>query len=505
MPIDITEAGSPGWWMNRLATQLQADRKRFRVLTAYREGRPPLVWGSENMKTRFYKFQQTSRTNYAALVVEAMVERMALRSVATAANPSAEGDPQAWQLVTANDLDIQFEDAADAACTYGRAYFSVAMPDEDDNDDAFAVIAFEDPRNTIAERDTANPRKNKAAFKIFHDDENQIDVAILWIPGKKVVAVRENASAPRQRRTAGVLGVPDFPEVTFSAAGFTIREERPADATDPWWSENYDSQDVPIRTLRTRKEVGVFELHIDLLDRLNHITLMEMVISTMQAFRQRVLEQSTDPTVDQLPDKDEAGNDIDYSDLFELGPDSLLLPPPGAKISELGQADLSGIQASKKSYQLELSAVTHTPMSMFTPDAAAQSAEGASLLREGLVFKTNAFLRLAARELARAIALAFDFMSDDTRSDASKTLVQFSPVEKFSLSEMASAASQVSGTLTWEQTQQEVWQQTPQQIGAAKVQRQDDLTLAAQQATLAAANSHPSFPAPVPSDVQPNT
>lgn len=487
MTIDVSVPGSDGWYMDRLSKRLNADRKRFKILTNYRQGRPPLVWGSENVKARFYKFQQTSRTNYAALVVEAMVERMALRSVSTAAQAGAEGDPRAWELVQANDLDISFEDAADLACTYGRSYLMTASPAEDDNDDAFSVIAYCDPRDTIAERDSANPRKNKAAFRIFHDDEAGLDVAILWRPGRKVVAVRENASAPVQRRSAGLLGVPDFPEVSFSAAGFSIRPTAPEGASDPWWSEEYDSQDVPVRTLKTRNEVGVFELHTDLLDRLNHVMLMQMVIVTMQAFRQRQLEQSTDENVEQLPEYDESGNKIDYSDLFELGPDSLLLPPPGAKISELGQADLTGIQSFIKADLLTLSAVTHTPMTMFTPDAAAQTAEGASLQREGLVFKVNSFLRSASRELARAIALAFDFMGDVERSDPSKTVVQFAPVDLYSLSEKASAASQVSGTLTWEQTQQEVWQQTPAQIAAAKVQRQDDLVLAQQQALLTAA------------------
>ena len=110
--IDVTETGSPGWWMNRLWKKLEWDQKRFKVLEDYYAGRPPLPWGSEATRSRFYRFQQTSRTNFAALIVRAPCERTGLRSVSTAVDSDVDGDPEAWRLVTGNDLDIAIADVA---------------------------------------------------------------------------------------------------------------------------------------------------------------------------------------------------------------------------------------------------------------------------------------------------------------------------------------------------------------------------------------------------------
>lgn len=499
MPIvDVDVPGSVGWWMNRLWRKLQGDQARFDLLQAYYEGRPPLAWGSEQTKTRFYRFQQTSRTNFAALIVQAEVERYGLRSVTTAADNDSDGDQVAWRLVTGNDLDISFPDAARMAKRFGRAYLLTSSPDEDGG---LSVITAEDPRQMVVETDPVNPRKVKAAFKVFHDSEASLDVAILWLPGAKHVAVRERKSiATRPMRSGGLLGITEPVKVAFSPSAFDARPEHPADASedaDPYWSETYDSRKVPVQELRNRDGVGEYELHIDLLDRLNHQNLMLMVIVTMQAFKQRGIEQSVDPNVDQLEELDESGQVINYNDLFEAGPDSMWLLPPGAKIWESGQAELLGLLAAIKADMLKLSAVTRTPMMMFTPDAATQTAEGAQKQDQGLVFKAEEFLRAAGRALAFNIALAFEYMGDDTRSDPSTVEVNFLPVERYSLSEMGAATAQASTTLPFEMILDRIWQFTPEQIRQAKSMRAAD----ALTAQINAAPVPPRVPPPMPGGV----
>ena len=488
MAIDGTEPGSVGWWMNRLWRKLQADQARFDLLQAYYEGRPPLAWGSEQTKSRFYRFQQTSRTNYAAMIVQARVERMGLRSVKTAASEDPDRDAVAWRLVTGNNLDITFPEAARMAQRFGRSYLATSSPDDGEE---LAQITAEDPRQVVIESDPVNPNKAKAAFKLFHDSEAGLDVAILWLPGKKHVAVKQRTAptATRSLRSGGIVGISDPVKVSFSLGSYDLRDTAPADgeeASDPYWSETYDSQTVPVRELTNADGVGIYEMHLDLLDRLNHLNLMLMVITTMQAFRQRGIEQSADQGVGQLEERDETGALIDYNDMFESGPDSLWLLPPGAKVWESGQADLNGLLQAIKQAQLTLSAVTRTPMTMFTPDAATQTAEGAQLQREGLVFGVEEFLRMAGRVLAVNIALGFEYMGDTERSDPSKVEVVFLPAERYSLSEMAMASQQAATVLPFESILEAVWQMSPQQISAAKSQRSEDLVLAAQRAALAA-------------------
>jgi hypothetical protein len=459
------------------------------------EGRPPLAWGSEQTKSRFYRFQQTSRTNYAALIVRSQVQRMGLRSVTTGADPDPEGDQVAWQMVTGNDLDISFSDAARMAKRFGRSYMLTSSPEEDGE---LAVITAEDPRQMVVELDPVNPRKVRAAFKLFNDSTFGLDVAILWLPGEKHVAVRERKAAPqpRQLRSGGILGIADPVKVSFSAGTYDLRGEAPTDgAGDPYWSETYASQKIPVQELRNEEGVGEYELHIDVLDRLNHLNLILMVVTTMQAFRQRGIEQSTDPHVEQLEERDESGQIIDYNDLFEAGPDSLWLLPPGAKVWESGQVDLTGLLAAIKQCQLTLATATDTPMALFTPDAANQTAEGAQQQTVPLESKVEEFLRFASRVLAFNIALGFEYMGDDTRSDPSKVQVHFLPVQRYSLAEKGAASAQAVA-LPFETLLREVWQFSPPQIREALTQRSADMVLQQQQAILAAKLNPPTPPPP---------
>jgi hypothetical protein len=505
--IDVTVPRSPGWWMQRLYRKLNAEQKRLKLLEDYYTGRPPLPWGSENQKARFYRFQQTSRSNFAALIVQAPCERCGVRSISTAVDQSENGDQTAWNLFTANDLDIHFGDVSRFAFKFGAGYMAVGMPDPDE-DSGQAVITTEDPRQVTVAFDPMRTRKVIAAFKLFHDDQAQLDVAILWLPGEKWVATRERKVAQSSTaRSGGILAPPELTPVSFSPTAFDLRpmtddgaetadEEATEQPGDDYASESYDVQDVPVVPFLAREGVGRFELHTDLLDRINHMILQRIVIATMQAFRQRAIEIQN---ADDLPEKDDDGNVIDYDDLFSADPGALWKIPAGAKIWESGQVDLTGILSAVKDDVLHLAAVTKTPMSMFTPDAATQTAEGASMQREGLTFEVEEYLRGANRSLARVMSLAFKFMGDEERADLSRISIDWLPAERYSLAEQGSAAAQAAGSLTWEQIQRKIWQQSPAEIAQARIQRTDDLLLSQHFAAVqAAAMVRPTPPTAVP-------
>lgn len=487
MAIDVDTKGSPGWWMQRLSVALQRELPRLNLLEAYASGRPPLAWGSEAAQTKFYRLQATSRTNFAATIVDAPCERMGLRSVQTAADSDIGGDAEAWALITGNDVDVSIGDAVRMAKKFGRAYLATSAPEGPGQQ---SVITAEDPRLMIHESDPVRTRLVRAALKLFYDAEAELDVAILWLPGKKWVATRPRKGQFRKPRSAFLLGAPELIPAKFSAASFDLAPTRSAgDDSEGFFSEEYDDLEVPVDVILNPGGVGEFELHTDLLDRINHGILQRVVIATLQAFRQRALKTSADAELD---DEDEQGNPINYDEIFEAGPDAFWILPPGADLWESNQVDLTGILQSVKDDVLHLSAVTGTPMSMFTPDAAAQSAEGAQLMRERLVFKVEDFQRIVGRALSKTIARAFRYMGDEIRGDASRVSVSWSPAERFSLAEKGMAASQVNGTLTWEQTQTIIWQQSPAEVEQAKAQRMQDLMTQA----LAAGPSAASPPTP---------
>ena len=496
MTIDVTEPQSPGWWMQQLWRQLSAGQKRFQLLEDYRCGRPRLILGSEAVRSAFARFQRVARSNFADVIVQAMVERMAVRAIRTAADATDNGDERAQAMWKANALEIFQSDVYRMMATFGIGYVSLAQPEDDAE---FPIITVEDPRQVVTIQDPVNPLKTLAAFKLYHDQMAGEDVAVLWLPGQKVVATRKRAAriAPPPTEMS-FIGPPPLVPVSFSPAAFTIDEAR---------SEEYSVQDIPVVPFGNRDRVGEFELHLDLLDRINHMILQRIVIATLQAFKQRAIELSDQATDDPndpraLPTHDDEGNLIDYDDLFSADPGALWRLPVGAKIWESSQADIGGILTAVKDDAMHLAVVTRTPFSMFTPDAANQSAEGAQLQREGLVFKVEDRDRIAGRSWAEVVSIGFKMMGDTDRAPVSGISVDWVPAERYSLAEKAQADAQAL-SLPWEQKMRLIWQLDPNEVAIASAQRAHDAMLAAM-ATPAAPLSVPSSRVGLPASPTPD-
>lgn len=491
MSIDITVSGSPGWWMARLYAQLQSDLPRMQRLQDRYDGKPPLPMSTDNARSWFYAFQRTAKSNFAAAIVDAACERIAVRAISTS-DSGDDGDQQSWAQWSGNDLDVDQANANVLAWTMGRAYYCVGSPPTSTTQ---PVITTEDPRQVITQCSPLRPRWAVAAFKLFHDESADLDVAVLWLPGRKYYATRQrrakDASAAVKFSPAGFTLQPFTEGVAQEGDDYVLEGE---DGTYPndvgYYSERYADLEIPVYCVSTRDGKGAFEKHEDLLDRINHMILQRVTIATYQAFRQRAIELGDDA---ELPKVDDDGNKIDYDNLFAADPGSLWMLPAGAKVWESGQVDLTGIISAVKEDVLHLAALTRTPLPMFTPDAATQTAEGATLQREGLVFKVEDYCRGLGRTIARVIAAGFRFMAStadgDPRRDPANIAVDFAPTERNSLADMASADS-LSISLPFEDKMRIIYQMTPAQIRAAQTHRAADLVytqLAAQQAAAAAA------------------
>lgn len=498
MAVDVSIPGSPGWWMVRLFKQLQSDLPRLGRLDDYRRGQPPLVMGSRRLQSAFFRYQRQSRSNFAELIVSAMTERMAVRSIRTSAANDDNGDQVAWRMWTANNLDVGQTDVHDDMGSFGWTFVIVGAPTADGEE---PVITIEDPRQVTTAQDPLRPDRTIAGFKIFHDDTRDMDFVYLWLPGRMWVAQR-----PRKARTAPVTnrtaleGKPPPIPVSFTPRTFDLLPvgqragdgrivwagEQPDGVLDPELlgedfdgptSEAYAVDDVPVVKFANRKCTGEFELHTDLLDRINQTTLDGMVIATLQAFKQRAIELSAEAGEDGgLPDEDEDGNPIDYNEIFEADPGALWRLPIGAKIWESGQVDMTGILALSRHHILNLAAVARTPFPMFSPDSANQSANGASLYREGLTFKVEDRCKIAGRGWAKVMALGFAFKGDDQRGQVADVIVNWAPADRYSILEMAQADAQ--STLPRAQKYARIYGMPPDEVQIALAQAQQDAFLA---------------------------
>lgn len=490
--------------MQHLWRQLSDKQPRLKRLERYRRGEPDIVLGTERLRSAFFRFQNMSRSNFAELIVSARTNRMALRAIRTSASNDDNGDQLAWRIWTANCLDVWQTDLYRSMCTFGEGYAAAGTPETAGGE---PVITIEDPRQTITAQDALRPGKTIAAFKIFHDPQAQMDYAVLWRPGEKWVAHR-----PRKARAAASGETGPVP-VNFSPATFdmlpvgardadtiTWADEQPVGVLDPTMlgeydgitSERYDLQDVPVVKFGNRDGVGVFELHTDLLDRIAHVTLQQMVIATLQAFKQRAIKTSEAAGEDGgLPDEDEHGNPIDYNQVFEADPGALWRLPVGAEIWESGQVDLSGILNASKDWVLHLAACTQTPFPMFSPDSANQSANGASLYREGLTFNVEDLCRIAGAGWAQLMALAFQMKGDTQRGNAADIIADWAPADRYSILEMAQADAQSSLPLA--QKAARIYGMSPSEVKIAVAQAAQ---AAFQQAALAGPPAAPPRPAP---------
>lgn len=458
MAIDVSVAGSPGWWALRLSKQL-ADpgrQKRLKLLDDYLIGEPPLPVGALNVPESYRDFQRKATSNFAALIVAAVRERMIPTGFRTSADGDETGDAEAWKVWTRAGLQVTSTDVHTTMLGLSEAYVIVGEVDELTG---VPVITAEDPRQVIAATDPANPGRILAALKMFHDDVAGRDLAYVYLPGRVHVAYQK-----RTRPTGGPA------RVKFDAKSWTWDAERGGEE-----GQGLPHDRVPVVAFGNERALGEYETHLPLLDRINHTILQRMVIATMQAFRQRAITGLPDTYP---PGHPKAGQEVDYSDMFRADPAALWQLPEGAEMWESGQVELSPILSSVKDDVQHLGIVTRTPFSMLTPEGANQSAEGASLQREGLVYKVEDRIARVTSAWSQVMSLAFLVMGDTERADLTAIDVLWRPPERLSLAERADAASKAID-VPWRTKMIRIWGFPPDEVDRMEAERAADQLAAA--------------------------
>jgi hypothetical protein len=445
-----TIPGSPDWWVARLMPKLAAQAESaWRLDEVYRnEADLPLM--CPQVRQAYQRLMSMARTNYAELIVEAVRERMNVVGFRTGANHDPTGDDAAWALWQANALDADSDLVHRAKLTMGDAFVCVGR------DETGVVITPEDPREVVVEMDPIRRRRVRVAMKVFHDDIAGVDALYLYRPGE----VR------RATRPAPMTALYDGNGPALENGGgwqWESVEKLPGDV-------------VPVVPFMNRADLygstqGEFETHVGHLERINYVLLNRLEIATLQAFRQRALKGA--------PSEDEFGNPIDYDDIFAADPGAMWLLPETAELWESGQVDLTALLSSNKDDVEQLAAVTRTPMHYFAPASANQSAEGASLARESLMFKVRDQLRQTGESWESTMAIAFLFAGDAARASRADMEIIWADPERHSLAEAADAATKAlnGGGLTWRAVMERIWQLSPQEIDRMEVERMNDAML----------------------------
>ncbi len=198
----------------------------------------------------------------------------------------------------------------------------------------------------------------------------------------------------------------------------------------------------------------------------------------MQTYRQRALK-NTSPDGPGLPDEDESGNQIDYQEIFEPGPGALWELPPGIEIWESQTVDLTPMLSAVKDDWRELAGETHTPVSAMLPDAANQSASGAEMPMQQLVFKAED--RIARFKPAMAVCIVKALRIEGADLEDLTVEVKFMPPATVSMTEKYAAAAQAKAAgEALETIQENILGYSPEQIAQDKQRRaEEQMALAA--------------------------
>jgi hypothetical protein len=160
---------------------------------------------------------------------------------------------------------------------------------------------------------------------------------------------------------------------------------------------------------------------------------------------------------------------------------SVWLLPAGAEMWESGEASMQGVVLAGRDDERVLAAVSCTPLYSFSPDAAQGSAEGASLQRESLTFKTEAHIERVDpgwERVAAQILTASGIAADRATLD-----IIWASVERFSLSERANAVAQTKGVVPRRTQLTDIMGYSPTDADRMMSELTDDLILDQQYAS----------------------
>lgn len=471
MPIDVNETGSPGWWMRRMFFMLgnQQRQQRLAKLRAYRRGDPPAPSGAEGSREVYDAFVKKARLNLAELVTSALGDRITPVGFQTGQDDDETGDEKAGAMWRRAGMDVESANVHDMILTYGEAYVIVGPKDELTG---APIVTAEDPRYIVGDPDPARSRYLRAALKVVYDDTTDEDRAYLYLPGAIWVARNMN---PQKAANSLLAGTTRAPQLFFDPNSWEWDQER---------SGGVPHGRLPVVRFVNKDEMGEFEAHIDTLDRINHSILQTMVIGTMQAFRVRAVKN--------LPAKDpDTGKSIDYSDLLSLDPGSVWQLPADVDLWESETTDLRPLLEAIKDDLERLAASTKTPLHMLAAGGVNQSAEGAQLQREHLVFKAEDRIARWRPGWNQVASLMLLVMGDTERSDLAALWTLFAPPDRLSLAERADAASKAAADLSLKTRLIKIWQLSPADAERNLSEKEDELVLQAQLVAATAAGPQP--------------
>jgi hypothetical protein len=434
-----------------LGKRLSDEAPRLDRLDAYRVGCPPVPHGNRKMRETYRRFQKLARTAFASLVVETVIERLKIVGFRTGGATTHDEDKTAWMWWQQNHLDADAGNIHRASVTMGHAYVSVGR---DPDNPGQPLVCGEDPRQTIHESSPTNRRKLLAVVKTYWDDVYSCHRAVLSMPDK--IWYYKTVQTVSRKVSRNQLWAP---------ASWVLD-------TSPEYPQGWGTNElgVPPYVVFTNRPdiagngVGEFEDVLDVLARIDLTILDRMVISAMQAYRQR-WATGVDNT-------DENGA---IRDTFDPGADLLWeVSDATAKFGEFSPTDVTPIVKAIESDVQYLAAITRTPPHYILAGIVNVSGDALGAAETGLVSKIFERQTEYGESWEAVNQMVAKLMGSVVDDDAE---VLWKDPQFRTLAEQADAVVKLAaGGVPW-RARMEIFGETPQGIDRWEAQRAADALL----------------------------
>lgn len=446
------------YWLTKLANRLSGRIRRLCTLRTFYDGQEQVptatIPSGVNLDAFavYKRFLQLCPTNFARVIADAVSTRIrpiGFRLISDRTSRSTEAD-QCWYE---NHMDLKSRQVMHDVTVYGSGYLAVSgvylsdsiralspwNTDVSENGEAAVVYSFDDLQGV----------ERLTLFRLIRDAETNEVTEVRMRVAKRAAETRTLIDESDTDVIYEVANDPGIMVNSFST-NFTWDDEQSISSDAFWWASKCGC--LPIVRIGSGSGMGQFEPHMGLIQSIDQERYQRFCIQEMQAFRQRAVKgklptvyKDTDPDV--LSGKVNAGDRIDYSDIFAMGPAALWMLPEDCEIWESQVTDIQQLVTSTNSDIKHLAAASGTPLDILSPDVAG-SASGAELKREGLLYKIRDLNARANDAFVKVLRMALTIRSG---KDSSVPLERFETVWDSISSEselsMAQSAAAVNGIL----------------------------------------------------------
>lgn len=449
-----TIPGSDDWWLVQLATDFGADLPRLFRMQSYADGTNPLPDETDlSMAEAYRRFIRMSRLNVAEMIVAARVNRMRLQGFRTAAAGDDSGDAAAWTTWKRSGMKVGARDFFTDAGNLGSAYLTTTGPTVP-SADAQPLIVKSNGFSTVTRQYSLQPWLSEGALQVGFDEMNGADVLTLFRPGYMRQAVRaaKKSSVPSN--------------------GKKWTPGRNWDWTSDPIPLGYTDQ-VPVFKMSGPDGKGMFEKHLDSLDRITNGIRERLTIIAMQSFRQRALKGDLP---DVYPaDHELAGQKIDYESIFRAGPAAFWKLPVGVDVWESMTTDVTPMLVAARDDLKNVAAVSQTAIYLLSPDDANGSAAGSEAMGEALEFSVAEWRDRAEMPVSLSLGTAFQGQADAVRSQVGDISLNWAPEKSTSWTDKSTAAVQAkAGGMPQRMIDEKIFGLSPEEIDQAAADRSTD-------------------------------